>query len=402
MNCLKCNGELEPNARFCRFCGNKIDFPTATESSQSSDSKPAFNTVQDANAVTEESKASENKSTVEVNEVYQQPVDNAVDVEETAPSSESDRPIEKEYFFPDNDGGDDVENDADSSENKSKSSVKLGIIIAVIIAIIAAIAVVLTSQSKTSDNYYEYDRYYGVPSDAETEVDSTYDDYTESSYGETVSTEEYDNRYDDYVYDEPAYEEPTYDEPSYYEEETNAEVEESPIYNSEPERESWYSEEVEAATEEIVEEAFDYTFPHNNGTSDSSKKLIIAYGGLRLREAPDINATQVGLILDGSIVTIEQINGDWAYTSFEGVYGWCHRDYLFEPSNYSMPAIYSAMVTEYIGTELVTDKYFDNKNVTTIIPNGFTVYVYEIKGNKAFVSYNNVYGWCSTEFLVMS
>jgi len=364
MKCIKCNNDLEANARFCRFCGNKIEFTNVANSCSTPETnQSAFGIVQEQDIIetangTEITNYSDNDS---YNEEYDGEYESDSDSDDVIP--------EKEYRFPDFDS---MDPEANNSIPKEKHSSPIGVIV-VTGLIVAGIAVLLA-----------------MIQPARKGVDLPYDNYTYEEpeitvrnpvYNEPV-IEEYEDP--DPEYYEPVIEEPEIPDYEYYEPVIEEQKIPVPEYN------------------EPVAEEPPLVFPQNNGYNDSSKKLIIAYGGLRLRDAPDINATQVGLILDGSIVTIEQINGDWAYTCFEGVYGWCHRDYLFEPSSYSMSTLCSAMVTEYIGTELTTDKYFNNENVKTIIPNGFTVYVYEISGNRAFVSYNNVYGWCSTEYLVLS
>ncbi len=190
------------------------------------------------------------------------------------------------------------------------------------------------------------------------------------------------NDYDDYddhddVYEpDDMYENTPVTLPYYEDEETEPETEApKPPVETEPEFESAYADD---------------------------QRIVIAHGGLRMRNLPDIaSGAIVGLIPNGSVITVEKIQNNWAYTCVDGVYGWCSCDFLFEPYEYNGEPIYRARVNSAAGVDLTTENYVADDSFYTIIPNGEMILVYIVEGDRAFVKYNNIYGWCSTKDLEM-
>ena len=135
---------------------------------------------------------------------------------------------------------------------------------------------------------------------------------------------------------------------------------------------------------------------------EDDQRVVIAHGGLRIRNKPDLTyGAIVGLIPNGTLLTVDRIEGNWAYVGVDGIWGWCSCDFLFEPYSYSGRPIYRATANYYKGVDLVPENHGTDPGFYTIIPDGESVYVYAIEGDRAFVSYNNIYGWCSTEHLTM-
>ena len=144
---------------------------------------------------------------------------------------------------------------------------------------------------------------------------------------------------------------------------------------------------------------------HNGNLEYCAKnRLVVAYGGLRLREAP-IDGTQVGLILDGDIIQILGHKNGWAYTCYDGIYGWCSMEYLFDPYLYPTAGgapIAKAKATRS-GIKLVTNRRCDDKDeVSTTLPRSTMLRVYRLEHGAAYVQYKNIFGWCSTEYLEIS
>lgn len=135
---------------------------------------------------------------------------------------------------------------------------------------------------------------------------------------------------------------------------------------------------------------------------EDNQRVVIAHGGLRIRNKPDLTyGAIVGLIPNGTLLTVDRIEGNWAYVGVDGVFGWCSCDFLFEPYSYSGRPICRATANYYKGVDLIPENHGTDPGFYTIIPDGESVYVYAIEGDRAFVSYNNIYGWCSTEHLTM-
>ncbi len=128
-----------------------------------------------------------------------------------------------------------------------------------------------------------------------------------------------------------------------------------------------------------------------------NKRLVIATGGLNLRSQPSTNSNSRGIIPDGSIITVNSEYDGWVYTTYDGITGWCSAEFLFVPTEYNYEILYSARVTSQAGVELIApDHMVGSRNAKTTIPYDHVVYVYIVNGNRAFVSYNNIYGWCDT------
>jgi len=128
-----------------------------------------------------------------------------------------------------------------------------------------------------------------------------------------------------------------------------------------------------------------------------NKRLVIATNGLNLRSQPTVNSDSKLIIPDGSIITVNSEYDGWVYTTYDGISGWCSAEFLFIPKEYDYEILYSARVTAEKGVVLtVQDHMVGSRNAITTIPYDHVVYVYIENDNKAFVSYNNIYGWCDT------
>ncbi len=192
-------------------------------------------------------------------------------------------------------------------------------------------------------------------------------------------------------------------EAEFYEEE----IYEEEIYEEEAPAEEVYEADEAEDYEEIPEDVYmaDKTenyndIPADNYYADDGKRLVIAIGGLRIRDKPSIETgKKVGLVPDGSIVTVYRTENDWAYVCYDGTYGWCSGEFLFMPSYYDMSPIRTAIAQSKDDIVLNTDKYKGTRNIISSIPNGEIVYIYKFNGNRAFVSYRNIYGWCSADCL---
>lgn len=126
-----------------------------------------------------------------------------------------------------------------------------------------------------------------------------------------------------------------------------------------------------------------------------NRRLVIATGGLNLRSSPSSKSKSKGLIPDGSIILIESEYDGWAYTYFDGEYGWCSAEFLFVPVDYDLEALYVAKVVSKSGVEIIVqDHMVGSRNAKTTAPYDHYVYIYKLDGYRAFVSYNNIYGWC--------
>lgn len=136
----------------------------------------------------------------------------------------------------------------------------------------------------------------------------------------------------------------------------------------------------------------------------SNHRLVIARGGLRLRDKPNTQTgKQVALIPDGEIITTMEYRDGWAYAYYDGKYGWCSTEFLFDPfigsQTGGVPMDYATVISKN-GVELFTDRIcHDDDSITTIIPYETQVTMYYISGGMAYVAYRNIYGYCSVDAL---
>lgn len=340
MKCKKCNGELEKNARFCRFCGQKVEeenFVTA----------PIC-----ANKISYEPEIPENPA--EEISVHTEETEEDLPLQDEEPAAQGSSRL-KEILA-----------------DKTTHMIIALIIILILLCLIVSTLIRIISNSKDSANPGN------VPGDALLTGDQ------EVPY-ETFDTDDFHQNSDTVTEIDPLPNtdaDPVYTQPA---ETTFNDTEKAKTNDAHP------------GTQYETQESDVTIIPNENN------KIAIAYGGLRMRDKPDVaTGAKVGLIPNGTIITIIKTESNWAYIFYDGIYGWCSCDFLFEPYDYSGTPISKAKISHTEGIALSTEKHNTPKDFYTIIPYGSTVYVYKINSQSAFVQYNSIYGWCSTEYLVFS
>lgn len=132
---------------------------------------------------------------------------------------------------------------------------------------------------------------------------------------------------------------------------------------------------------------------------NTPSRVVIANGGLNMRSGPSTSESVITLIPNGDIVVVDETEGNWAYVYYNGNYGWCSCDYLFVPIEYTGILLYSATVRCDGYLEMISYDYIEDDEIFTDVPNGTHVDVYKVEGDRAFIKYNNIYGWCLLEYL---
>ena len=355
MKCKNCNREIKDTLRFCSFCGEKVEKPE--------DPAPAEALKESAAAAT-------------------------LSKDSTAGAAVKNTAANK---------SEGAKNGADPAAQKKKESSKKAIKIIIILLIVFAllpvalillaviIAAIFIFSNGGFDNFEDFnfaDQFGSISIEGVVEEETSDED------------EPYDNsQWEDTTANVPVTEE-------IYPDETEAPELDETEYDSEAETTRPQND--TTAVQSGIFDNPDTTAPEETTYSeyDDGRRVIIANGGLRIRNAPNLSAGILGLIPNGTIVYVERFENNWAYTSIDGVYGWCSCDYLFKPFEYYGTAIYKTTVTVDAGVQIVSDEYEDADILYTLVPKGEIMYVYKIEGDRAYVSYNNIYGWCSTENLV--
>lgn len=138
----------------------------------------------------------------------------------------------------------------------------------------------------------------------------------------------------------------------------------------------------------------------NSQSTSNNSYVVIADGGLRIRDNPDKDSgKQIGLIPNGTEIIPTEFRNGWAYITYRGVSGWCSGDFIYESIDYDGEPQYSAVVKPGKGATLTTDIVVNSVTIETRIPAGTVVYVYMTSGDRSYVRYNNIYGWCQNSYL---
>ena len=132
---------------------------------------------------------------------------------------------------------------------------------------------------------------------------------------------------------------------------------------------------------------------------NTPSRVVIANGGLNMRSGPSTSDSVITLIPNGELVVVERTEGNWAYVYYGANYGWCSCDYLFVPVEYTGILLYSATVRCDGYLEMISYDYAEDEEIFTDVPNSTVVDVYKVEGDRAYIKYNNIYGWCLIEYL---
>lgn len=125
--------------------------------------------------------------------------------------------------------------------------------------------------------------------------------------------------------------------------------------------------------------------------------------GLNLREGPGTDTDIITAMEEYSVVTVLEVQENWAFVSIGDLTGWCSMDYLVPEDSFSREdseeAPISATVTTKSGElRLRTEPSLDSE-VIDGIPKGTSVIVLRQEGDWCYVEYEGNRGWCSSEFL---
>ncbi|MBQ1284948.1 MAG: SH3 domain-containing protein [Lachnospiraceae bacterium] len=151
------------------------------------------------------------------------------------------------------------------------------------------------------------------------------------------------------------------------------------------------------------------------------KKWATAKDGLLLREGPGKQYNAIYLILQGTELTIDKEENNWAHTTIAGLTGWCSCDYLTDTPP-EIPQQTTAASTDP-NTLVYPDPWIDygyhgyvntqdglmfrlgpgtNYNAIDVIPYGTEVAEEGWYGDWIFVKYNGRYGWVNSKYITAS
>ncbi len=350
MICKFCGEQLPDNARFCGSCGSKLE-PEATPE-------------QDINGVVS------NDSTEPENNDAPAPQEDSGNAK--IPLTIGSTPAANTST-----GG------KESIVDKIKSLPKpliagLAVGLVVIIVVVAVVAVSSGSNQSVLDNNDNYEEDYIDNEDLPVNVENgEFSVYFEPNNGEPVS----EVKTLPGLIQEPA-----------------APVREGFVFDG------WYDASLQNKWDFAVNEASGTMRLYAKWTEAVTKyaeneKLVIAGDGLRLRATPDLAGQKIGLIPNGTRITVLDTVDGWSYTTYKGISGWCSSDFLYNPADYEGQVLFKATVDNRNGIALYVNEDVNSTVINSYIGYKSTVYVYEVDDLWSYVRYGDQFGWCLSEYL---
>ena len=178
------------------------------------------------------------------------------------------------------------------------------------------------------------------------------------------------------------------------------------------------------ASEEVMdnelESGTDSTTNQDAGGDTATTMYVSSEEGLMLRKGPSTDTESIYVIGYGTEIKVEKVEDIWAYTTVDGLSGWCSMDYLVrdkslikqsesspssatdknklvEPANVANFG-YHGIVDSKEGLNL---RYGPGEgyDVIEVLPNGASVIERGWDGNWMYVDYNGKLGWVHTEYI---
>ena len=115
--------------------------------------------------------------------------------------------------------------------------------------------------------------------------------------------------------------------------------------------------------------------------------------GLEFRTAPTVNSPTYGPLPDGSQAEVIAVNGSWAYSYYNGQYGWLYTDYLYNGS--FQAKVYN---TENEGLSLKRTADINSDRILTI-PEGQEITIDSVSGSWGHTTYNGSQGWVYLKYI---
>lgn len=350
MNCKFCGEQLPDNARFCGSCGSKLEPEVAPEQPVS---------VVETNTTTEPEK-------------------------NDAPTPQEDSGNAK---IPLTIGSTPAANTSASGKESIVDKIKslpkpliagLAVGLVVIIVVVAIVAISSGSNQSVLDNNDNYEEDYIDNEDLPVNVEnSEFSVYFEPNNGESVSEVKM---------------------LAGFVEEPIAPVREGFVFDG------WYDASLQNKWDFDFDEAYETMTLYAKWTEDvtqypENEKLVIAGDGLRLRATPDLAGQKIGLIPNGTRITVIDTVDGWSYTTYKGISGWCSSDFLYNPADYEGQVLFKATVENRNGITLYVNEDVNSTVINSYIGYKSTVYVYEVDDLWSYVRYGDQYGWCLSEDL---
>ena len=137
-----------------------------------------------------------------------------------------------------------------------------------------------------------------------------------------------------------------------------------------------------------------------NGFTDTVRYYTIQNTdgeGLELRTAPTNESSTFGAIREGAVVTVQAIQGSWAYTYYSGNFGWTYLEYMI-PFKGKVSYRVTVYDTDGEGLALKSDPDVDSVRYE-LIPEKTQLSIDKVTDTGwGHTTYNNSSGWVSLRY----
>ena len=141
-------------------------------------------------------------------------------------------------------------------------------------------------------------------------------------------------------------------------------------------------------------------------STEDAEEATVTADAMKIYQSASTSSTQVGLLAKGIKVYVLAVQGDWAYITLSGNYGYCQvKDLSIGSAEPTVTPAPTAPENSIPGTVVAASLVVYQKNSTSssklgTLPRGMQVNVVAVQGGWALIELNGAYGFCLVSGLV--
>ena len=146
--------------------------------------------------------------------------------------------------------------------------------------------------------------------------------------------------------------------------------------------------------------------PTATPSTEDAEEATVTADAMKIYQSASTSSTQVGLLVKGIKVYVLAVQGDWAYITLSGNYGYCQvKDLSIGSAEPTVTPAPTAPENSIPGTVVAASLVVYQKNSTSssklgTLPRGMQVNVVAVQGGWALIELNGAYGFCLVSGLV--
>ena len=146
--------------------------------------------------------------------------------------------------------------------------------------------------------------------------------------------------------------------------------------------------------------------PTATPSTEDAEEATVTADAMKIYQSASTSSTQVGLLAKGIKVYVLAVQGDWAYITLSGNYGYCQvKDLSIGSAEPTVTPAPTAPENSIPGTVVAASLVVYQKNSTSssklgTLPRGMQVNVVAVQGGWALIELNGAYGFCLVSGLV--